>query len=338
MATRLIDYCVSNHRFAIAFVTLSLVFSASNLPAVAQVASDTTPDQPAIFSGPQVGETLPPLIVRGAFEPVAGQDIDPVQDAGQRPLILIFIHDVNRLAIGLTRTVSQYAHARAGDGLASAVILLDDDPTTAEETLKRIRHALTDRVTHAVSIDGREGPGSYGLNRNVTLTILVAKEGKVTANHAIVQPSLQFDLPKILTSIIGVVGGPAPNPADLLESLNMAPANRPQRQASTQRQAAQTPPDMRSLLIPLIRKNASDEQVDQAAAEIEKRVSEDAAIKKEIARISTTIANSDKLENYGTPRTQFYLKKWAKEFGEAKNDSADKETSDQDSDDKVPRR
>lgn len=320
------------HKIAIAIAYTLFAFSTTDSPANAQVAAEPTLEQPEVFSGPQVGETLPPLIVRGAFEPVAGQEIDPVQNAGQRPLILIFVHDVNRLAIGLTRTVSQYAHSRAGDGLASAVILLDDDPTTAEATLKRIRHALNDQVTHAVSIDGREGSGAYGLNRNVTLTILVAKEGKVTANHAIVQPSLQVDLPKILASIVGVVGGPIPKLDELLESSNMAPANRPQRQA------AETPPDMRPLLMPLIRKNASDEQVDQAAAEIEKRVSEDAAIKKEIARIATTIANSDKLENYGTPRTQFYLKKWAKEFSEAKSDSADKETIDQDSDDKAPRR
>jgi hypothetical protein len=333
MQTLYINNNPTCHKIAFALLFSLCAFSTTNSQAIAQVASDPTPEQPEVFSGPQVGETLPPLIVRGAFGPVAGQEIDPVQDAGQRPLILIFVHDVNRLAIGLTRSVSQYAHSRAGDGLATSVILLDDDPTTAEATLKRIRHALTDQVTHAVSIDGREGPGAYGLNRNVTLTILVAKDGKVTANHAIVQPSLQVDLPKILTSIVGVVGGPAPKLDELLKSSNMAPAGRPQRQASDT-----TPPDMRSMLMPLIRKNASDEQVDQAAAAIEKRITEDAAVKAEIARIATTIANSDKLENYGTPRTQFYLKKWAKEFGDGKEASADSESNDDDSTNKVPRR
>lgn len=303
---------VSRRKHTIACATLLFAFATSDLPAFAQVASDTAPPQPAIFSGPQVGETLPPLVIRGAFEPVAGQEIDPVLDAGQQPLVLIFIHDVNRLAIGLTRAVSQYAQVRAGDGLASAVILLDDDPTVAEATLNRIRHALTDKVTHGVSVDGREGPGAYGLNRNVTITILVAKNGKVTANHAIVQPSLQVDLPKILTSIVDVVGGPAPQLDELLNSTGMTPGNR------AERQAVETPADMRALLLPLIRKNASDEQVDQAAATIERRANQDPAVKTELARISTTIANSDKLENYGTPRTQFYLKKWAREFGQAK--------------------
>ena len=56
--------------------------------------------------------------------------------------------------------------------------------------------------------EGKEGPGSYGLNRNVTLTILVGKEGKVTANFALVQPSTQADLPKILEEVAKVAGGP----------------------------------------------------------------------------------------------------------------------------------
>lgn len=310
----------SHRKTAIAVAFLLLAFSTGTSKTVAQVTSDIAPEQAAIFSGPQIGETLPSLVVRGVFDPVAGQQIDPVNDAGQRPLILIFVHDVNRLAISLTRAVSQYAHSRAGDGLAAAVILLDVDPTTAEATLKRIRHALADKVPHAVSIDGREGPGSYGLNRNVTLTILIANAGKVTANHAIVQPSLQVDLPKIANDIVAVVGGPAPNLEQLLGSGGMAPAGERIPPTGTQS------PDMRPLLAPLIRKNATDEQVDEAAAIVEKRIQEEDAIKKEVARISMTIVNSDKLENYGTPRTRYYLKKWAKELGEAKDVATDKAT------------
>jgi len=320
MKNLLSNHATSHRKTANTVAFLLVAFVTGNSKAIAQVGSDIAPDQAAIFSGPQVGETLPPLIVRGVFEPVAGKELDLAKDAGQDPLLLIFVHDVNRLAISLTRTVSQYAHSRAGDGLAAAVILLDDDPTNAEATLKRIRHALTDKVTHAVSIDGREGPGSYGLNRNVTLTILVAKDGKVTANHAIVQPSLQVDLPKIVSDIVAVIGGPAPNLEQLLGSGAMAPAGERTRPAGIQS------PDMRPLLAPLIRKNATDEQVDQAAAIVEKRIQEDDAIKKEVARIATTIANSDKLEDYGTPRTRYYLKKWAKEFGEAKDVATDKAT------------
>ena len=38
------------------------------------------------------------------------------------------------------------------------------------------------------------------------------------------------------------------------------------------------------------------------------------AARKEIARISKTIVNSGKLENYGTPRCQEILRKWAEKY------------------------
>ena len=53
----------------------------------------------------------------------------------------------------------------------------------------RARDSLRWRVPVGVSVDGLEGPGSYGLNRNVTLTVLVGKAGRVRANFALVQPS-----------------------------------------------------------------------------------------------------------------------------------------------------
>jgi len=284
---------------AVCWVTSNAVSDLSNMAA----AQETSVVPAAVFSGPQVGESLPPLIVRGVFDPIAGQEIDLVQQADGKPLVLIFIHDVNRLAVGMARAVSQFTHSRAADGLKTAIILLDDDPTTGEATLKRIRHALTDGVTTTVSIDGREGPGAFGLNRNITLTILIANQGRVTANHAIVQPSLQVDLPKILGDVVAIIKGQVPP----IEALVSPPA---------MRDGAVNPAlDLRSLLVPLIRKNATDQEVDQAAAVIEKRIEQDELVRKEIARIATTIANSDKLTNYGTERTQFYLKKWAKELG-----------------------
>ena len=50
-----------------------------------------------------------------------------------------------------------------------------------------------------ISVDGEEGPGSYGLNRNVELTFVLAKENKVVANFAFVQSSVT-DAPVISAS------------------------------------------------------------------------------------------------------------------------------------------
>ncbi len=189
--------------------------------------------------------------------------------------------------------------------LFTGVILLDDDASNAEETIKRIRHALTDGVPTGVSIDGREGPGSYGLNRNVTLTILVGKENKVTANFALVQPSLQVDLPKILQSIVDAVGGEVPK-LDELEGMRNNIQREPNQGSA---------PNLRPLLSPLIKQGATDEAVDTAAKAVEERCAKDEAARREVGRIANTIIDAGKLENYGTAKAQDYLKKWAKEFG-----------------------
>jgi hypothetical protein len=265
------------------------------------------PADEQIFSGPQVGEKLPSFKVRGAFDDDAGKDLDFVAKANGKPIVLIFVHDVNRQSIGMVRILSQYTVSRAKDGLNTGVVWLDDDATEAESTLKRIRHALAPGAPTGISVDGREGPGSYGLNRNVMLTILVGKEGKVTGNFALVQPSLQVDLPKLLDSVVAVAGGKAPK-LDELEGMRAMMRNQPGRE-----QPAVA--NLRPLLAPVIRRDASDEQVDAAAKKVEERIEKDEAVRKEVGRIAATIVESGKLANYGTARAQEHLKKWAKEYG-----------------------
>lgn len=263
-------------------------------------------DEP-LFSGPQVGEKLPAFKVKGVFDGDAGQELDFVSKANGKPIVLIFVHDMNRPSIGMTRVLAMYTHSRAKDGLSTGVIWLDDDATTAENTLKRIKHALAPGAPIGISLDGREGPGSYGLNRNVTLTILVGNEGKVTANFALVQPSLQADLPKILEKIVEVAGGKVPKIEDIPGAMGDKPAQRPAAGAQD--------PNLRGLLVPIIQKSATLEEVDKAAKALEEYLAQNEATKKEVGRIANTIIDAGKLENYGTPRAQEYLKRWAKELG-----------------------
>src|SRR5690606_9238666 len=86
--------------------------------------------------------------------------------------------------------------------------------------------------------------------------------------------------------------------------------------AMMRRPAANEPhPRLREFIAPVIRRNASEESVDQAAAKVEEFAAEDEAFRNEVGRVSNTVVSSGKLENYGTPRAQEYLRKWAKEYG-----------------------
>jgi hypothetical protein len=272
-----------------------------------------------IYSGPQVGEKLPPFEVQGVFGDTAGKNLDFVTEADQSPVVLIFVHDVNRQSISMTRILSQYTSGRTKDGLHTGVVWLSDDVTEAENQLKRMRHAMAENAPLGISVDGAEGPGSYGLNRNVMLTILVGHKARVTANFALVQPSLLADLPKILEAIAVVAGGPVPKLEELPGMKDMM----------TQRTKGTEPPNMRPLLAPLIQRDATPEEVDQAAKAVEDKAAEDEAVRKEVGRIASTIVNAGKVENYGTPKAQDYLRKWAEEFGpsEKKEPPAEREKS-----------
>jgi hypothetical protein len=243
--------------------------------------------------------------VRGTFDGDAGKELDFVTQADGKPIVLVFVHDANRPSIAMTRALTTYTVSRAKDGLVTGVVWLDDDATEAENTLKRIRHALALGAATGISLDGQEGPGSYGLNRNATLTILVGKENRVTANFALVQPSLQADLPKILKEVIQVAGGTMPKIEDLVQVREMM-----KRPATSQSEL-----NLRPLLQPLIRRDATSEEVDKAAAAVEEAAKKEEAVRKEIGRIANTIIDAGKLSSYGTPRAQEFLRKWAKEFG-----------------------
>lgn len=265
-----------------------------------------------IFSGPQVGEELPSFEIVGVFDDKAGKRFDPITAAQSKPVVLLFVHQANRPSIGMTRILMNYLSERKDQDVSHCIVWLTPDPTQAESDLKRMRHALPEKTMIGIYPDGVEGPGAYGLNRQVTLTILVGKENKVTANYALVQPSIQADLPKILTSIVDIAGGEVPDISKLqqpaMQRPNMRAAGNPN--APNEALAEQ----VRTYLRPLIQKDATDEQVDEAAAAVEAWVEKDEAARKEISRISNTIVNSGKLENYGTPRCQDILRKWAEKY------------------------
>lgn len=263
-----------------------------------------------LFSGPQVGENLTPFKVRGVLDPHAGKDIDFIDMAKDKPVVLVFVHDLNRQSVSMVRVLTSYTKSRAKDGVTTGVVWLSEDATEGENAVKRIKHALTEGVPIGVSPDGREGPGKYGLNRKVTLTILVGNKNKVTANFALVQPSLQADLPKILEAVVKEAGGKVPK----LEDIEGAPKMKEPAKGKEQ------DPNLRGLLGPVIKRDATPEEVEKAAKAVEEYVAKNEATKAEVGRIANTIIDAGKLTDYGTPKAQEFLKKWAKEYRKPKKD------------------
>jgi hypothetical protein len=269
-----------------------------------------------VFSGPQVSEALTSFPLKGVFGDAAGKDLDVIADADDGPVVLIFVHERTRPAFGLMRTVMRMVAGRRDDGIVGATVFLTDDLTETENWMNRIPQYFPEGITIGISPEGQEGPGAYGLNRNVALTVLVGNEDKVTANFALVQPSVQADGPKIFAAIVDALGGgevpdvsefsgPRYRGAD-----DSRPNNRPPRGGN------QTNENLRPLLQPVIDRNATAEEVAAAAKAVEEYAAEHPEARLEIGRIGRRIVEAGVLENYGTAAAQEYIRKWAKEYTE----------------------
>lgn len=255
-----------------------------------------------VFSGPQPGESMEAFDVQYAFDDAAGMTMQPLKEAGDKPTLLIFNHKLTRPAIGLTRVLTKFAEQHS-ESLYTNMIFLTDDVTATQQRLTAARRALPSKTHVTIAPQGIEGPGAYGLNRKVTLTIVFGDKQKVISNTALIEPSVQADALKIITHIAKALKVKVPTLAELGVESRMAPAG----EINT-----------RVLLGPLVNKEATVAQVNAAAKTIEAEFAKKPNVATHIGGIAQRIIDSGKLENYGTERAQFYLFKWAGLYGKPK--------------------
>lgn len=171
-----------------------------------------------IFSGPQPKEKLPSLKAIAINGDAKGKTIDFIAKADKKPLVLIFQDEKPlglRGLVGFTRLIAQI-NSKSKQQISVHVLFLGDSPNMLTQQASRIVPHIPDNILLGVSPDGREGPGNYGLNRNVAQTILTVKDGKVLHNFALAQPMLSPD-PYVLGGVAELIGQ---KPATVQEWLN----------------------------------------------------------------------------------------------------------------------
>ena len=271
--------------------------------------------QEQVFSGPQVGEKIRPFPVKQVRGKDAGKESKLLESSVDKPAVLIFWHQLGRPGFALIRSVAKYCQDQKGK-VQAAIVILHDDPE-----IPGFRGALQyvpEEQTVVVASEGSEGPGSYGLNRNVRLTVVVANKGKVTANFALVQPSVQADGPKIVAAIAKAIGAEPPDFQKLLEASagRMQARGRAQRQGRNMEAVARgSNAKLDGLLRRMINKQATEKQVEEIAKQVQALLKENEKAQKDLGSRARRIVNSGKLSNYGTEAAQTWIKEWAKKYG-----------------------
>ncbi len=278
-----------------------------------------------VFSGPQVGEDLVPfkMIPPGAER--GNEEIDLLANAGDKPVVVIFLHEQTRPGFSLGRAIINLVADRGPEKLVGSMVYLDDDPTAANTWLSNIKNYFPPKAIIGYSPDGKEGPGAYGLNRNVSVTVLIGVKKKVTANFALVQPSMQTDAPKIFKAIADVLGEEeVPNVEDF--------SSMSRRRGSDERMKRDTndgDPVLQMQFKQLVNKGNSDEAVVEIAKRLERYVEVKPETKALVGQRARSLVESGRLKDVGTKKCQEFITKWAKEFkaSASEDKSADKADS-----------
>ncbi len=248
-----------------------------------------------VFSGPQKGEKLASFKAIGIYDALADKEIDVMKEVGEKPTVLIFVHKKSRPGFALLRSIAGYAR-KQGDKLKPVIVWLEKDRNDAFRYLRGpAKRYWNVKIPFVYSKDGAEGPGAYGLNREMELTVIVGNKKKVTDNFALVQPGLQADAKKIGDAIAKVVGVKAPTQEEMVQLGSFRPGNALGRMMSY-----------------LIRKNATEEEVKAGAERIEKAVSQNKGLQRQLGRLSKIRLR----QKVGTEHAQKYLKEWAKKYGQ----------------------
>jgi len=267
-----------------------------------QGADETAEPTPELFSGPQKDEPLPEL----SALPLLGDSAEPVvvvPSEKEALQLIVFMHQRTRPGFALLRGLATYSK-QLGDKIDSSVVFLTDEVGETKQWSVNARQAIPEGARMLVSNDGIEGPGTWGLNRNVTMTVVLGQAGKTVGNFALVQPSAADDLKQISIAIANELKIDPPSQRQLSNWLGQR-----QMQAGNQPTV-----DIRPLLAPVIQKTATPEKVEAAAQKVIARAEKDAAFKVAVGDACRRIVSGGVLQNYGTAPAQAYLQTWADTF------------------------
>lgn len=293
---------------------------------------DRVEAEDSVFSGPQPGERATSFTVLDLNGTEAGGERDPMTGNGGAPTALVFIHAIERSMVPLLQVIDQYGLERK-DRIRTEVVFLFADRLEGGQRAKAVLGSLRLGARAGLSLDGLEGPGNYGLNKECMMTILALRDHRVVANFALVQPGIA-DAPRVIEALArACADSDPPSVAALQEKkagrAGMARANAMQSDRMAANAGVPTeiqkdpfpgavPTDARlqGLLRQFIRPTNEDAAVDRILTEVKAYIQGDADLTRQAIDGWTRVLHFG--ERYGTG----YSRKAGREFLEALKSAA----------------
>ncbi len=172
----------------------------------------------SLTSGPAKDTPLGKLSCYAHSGPHAGKEFDVAETVGSAPAAILFIHDLSRNTAPVIRELDRLGEEHGLLGFKSYSVMLNNDRTEGENMLKRVNGSLKLHQPIVLSLDGLDGPGDYALNRRCTLTLILAKKGKIHDSIALTDTG-PGDFPKLKTWVESVAGKVPEDEAELKKLL-----------------------------------------------------------------------------------------------------------------------
>lgn len=296
-------------------------FCAFFLLAVWALANPVARAADPVFSGPQAGEKTTPFKVTEITGVNKGKERDPVSENAGAPTAFVFVSAIERSLVPLLRVVDQYGAQRT-NRLKTEIVFLFGDRVAGEERIKAAAGSLKLQSRVGLSLDGAEGPGNYGLNKECMMTILAAKDNTVTANFALVQPGI-VDAPKVIAALAKVCGDDNPPTVEQLsagQTARMGGGPRMERGGAATNAAqpkesfpgaVPDDPKLNALLRQFIRPTNDTATVDKLMKEVEAHIQGNADLTRQASNGWVRVLHFG--DRYGTP--------YARKVGQAMLDS-----------------
>lgn len=159
-----------------------------------------------IKSGLKVGEDI------GAFDvtKLAGAEKDGVASGkqlcyrcrnGSKPQVMIFTRSSDEKVVALVKKLDESLAKNSDKQLRAFVNYMGENKEGAADAAKKLcASSKAENVPFVVPNEFENGPADYGISAKAEVTILVAKDGKVTANHAFAKAK-EVDVDSVIKSV-----------------------------------------------------------------------------------------------------------------------------------------
>ena len=251
-------------------------------------------------SGPQVGEKLPDFKTHGHFGPDAGKEYMLHAKTKGGPTLVIFMHApgdaaITRPGFQFLKGVDKYAAEQ--EKLVTQIVWVTGNKDNVEKFLTRAEQSLSLKSPVSICLEGgKDGPPTYGLNDQVQITVLIAKDNKVVSNFALVDPNGK-DPAKVIAAIAKVLGRDAPK--DQPEEKKRRPDDKKKTEGKS--------PELQQLMRKMIQKDNTEEMCKKVAEDMKKWAGNDEKKQKELREYAQFVAQL----GYGSEHAQAALKKLA---------------------------